>query len=95
MKAMCDENHGLDVKVLDVSDLNDIQVESLFNSQMGDDANSIPHNVIIRNNIAYVSYYHDGLQVFDLGNPALPQKIGHYDTYDGNPVKCNCTCPVF
>ena len=32
--AMCDENHGLDVKVLDVSDLNDIQVKSLFNSQM-------------------------------------------------------------
>ena len=84
--VMCDENHGLDVKVLDVSDLNDINVESLFNSQMGDDANSIPHNVIIRNNIAYVSYYHDGLQVFDLGNPALPQKIGHYDTYNGNPA---------
>ena len=71
---MCDENHGLDVKVLDVSDLNDIQVKSLFNSQMGDAPNSIAHNVIIRNNIAFVSYYHDGLQIFDLSDPLSPQK---------------------
>ena len=90
--AMCDENHGLDVKVLDVSDLNDIQVKSLFNSQMGDAPNSIAHNVIIRNNIAFVSYYHDGLQIFDLSDPLSPQKIGHYDTYIGNPAVSYAGC---
>ena len=46
----------------------------------------IAHNVIIRNNIAFVSYYHDGLQIFDLSDPSSPQKIGHYDTYIGNPA---------
>jgi choice-of-anchor B domain-containing protein len=82
---MCDEAPGKDVKVLDISDLNDIQVNSLFNSEMGDDESSIPHNVIIRNNIAYLSYYHDGLQIFDIGNSSQPKKIAFYDTYLPNP----------
>ena len=82
---MCDEAPGKDVKVLDVTDLNDIQVNSLFNSEMGDDESSIPHNVIIRNNIAYLSYYHDGLQIFDISNSKQPQKLAFYDTYLPNP----------
>ena len=51
---MCDEALGKDVKVLDVSDLNDIQVNALLNSEMGDDESSVPHNVIIGKNIAYI-----------------------------------------
>ena len=82
---MCDEAPGKDVKVLDVTDLNDIQVNSLFNSEMGDDESSIPHNVVIRNNIAYLSYYHDGLQIFDISNSKQPQKLAFYDTYLPNP----------
>ena len=82
---MCDEAPGKDVKVLDVTDLNDIQVNSLFNSDMGDDESSIPHNVIIRNNFAYISYYHDGLQIFDISNSHQPQKLAFYDTYLPNP----------
>lgn len=82
---MCDEALGKDVKILDVSDLNDIQVKSLFNSAMGDDETSVPHNVIIRDNIAYLSYYHDGLQIFDISNPSAPRKIAFYDTYLPNP----------
>ena len=40
---------------------------------MGDDESSIPHNVVIRNNIAYLSYYHDGLQIFDISNSSNPK----------------------
>ena len=32
--AMQDENHGYDVKLLDVSDLNNISVKSHFNSEL-------------------------------------------------------------
>ena len=72
---MCDEALGKDVKVLDVSDLNDIQVNALLNSEMGDDESSVPHNVIIRKNIAYISYYHDGLQIFDISSSTNPRKL--------------------
>lgn len=82
---MCDEALGKDVKVLDVADLNDIQVKALLNSEMGDEESSVPHNVIIRKNIAYLSYYHDGLQIFDISNSTSPKKLAYYDTYLPNP----------
>lgn len=84
--VMCDETIGMRVKTLNVSDLNNIQTEYLFSSDMGDNASSVPHNVIVRNNIAYVSYYHDGLQIFDISNPSFVEKIGYYDTYNWSPT---------
>ena len=77
--TLADENHGLSLKIIDVSDLNNLQVISLFNSDV--DPNSIPHNLIIRDNFVYVSYYHDGLQIFDITDPTNPIKAGYYDTY--------------
>jgi len=77
--TLADENHGYSLKVIDVSDLNNIQVIALFNSDV--DPSSIPHNLIIRDNFVYVSYYHDGLQIFDISNPNNPIKAGYYDTY--------------
>ena len=55
---MQDENHGYDIKILDLSDFTNISVISVFNS--GVDANSMAHNAIIKDNLLYVAYYHDG-----------------------------------
>ncbi len=77
--ALCDENHGLQVKLLDVSDFSDIKVVALFGSDITN--NSIPHNVIIKDHYAFVSYYYDGLQVFDFSNPEKVEKVAQYDTY--------------
>ena len=77
--VLADENHGLSLKVIDVSDLSNLSVTALFNS--GVDANSIAHNLIIRDDFVYVSYYHDGLQIFDISDPYNPIKAGYYDTY--------------
>ena len=74
-----DENHGLDIKVLDVSDLSDIKVVSVINS--GVSPNSMAHNVMVRGNYLYVAYYHDGLQIYDITNPLIPYKISEYKTY--------------
>ena len=76
---MQDENHGYDVKILNVSDLNNITVLSTFNS--GVDPNSMAHNGIIKDNLAYVPYYHDGLRVFDISDPNNPIQTWKYDTY--------------
>jgi len=79
---MQDENHGYDVKILDVSDLNNINILSTFNSSV--DPNSMAHNGIIKDNIAYIPYYHDGLRVFDISDPTNPIQIWKYDTYMPN-----------
>ena len=61
---MCDETPSMKIKVLDVSDLNNISVSSTFSAESYEQA--LPHNAIFVDNIAYVSYYNDGLQVFDI-----------------------------
>ena len=77
--AMLDENHGYDIKLLDVSDFNNISVLSTFNS--GVDTNSMAHNAIIKNSLLFVSYYHDGLRVFNIYDPTNPFQVLYYDTY--------------
>ncbi len=77
--AMQDENHGYDVKMLDVSDYSNISVLATFNS--GVDPNSMAHNGIIKDNLLYIAYYHDGLRVFDISNPSNPIQVNYYDTY--------------
>lgn len=77
-----DENEGKRMKICDVSDPSNIQVVSLFNSGSGPKA--LPHNVMIKNDLAYVAHYKDGLQIFDIRNPARAQRVGFYETY---PIK--------
>jgi choice-of-anchor B domain-containing protein len=79
---MQDENHGYDVKILDVSDVSDITVLATFNS--GVDQNSMAHNGIIKGNLAYIPYYHDGLRIFDISDPYNPIQTWEYDTYSPN-----------
>ena len=69
---MCDETPSMDIKVLDVSNLNNITVTSTFSSNSYEQ--TLPHNVILVNNVAYVSYYNDGLQIFDVTNSYNPKK---------------------
>ncbi|MBK9215887.1 MAG: hypothetical protein IPM59_09860 [Chloracidobacterium sp.] len=41
-----------------------------------------PHNPVVKGDKLYVSWYHAGLQVFDLSDdPTNPQRVGQYDTY--------------
>ena len=43
-----------------------------------------PHNPYVHENKLFISYYHDGLQIFDLSNPEKPKKCAYYDTYPSN-----------
>jgi hypothetical protein len=79
---MQDENHGYDVKILDVADLTNISVLATFNS--GVDPQSMAHNGIIKGDLAYIPYYHDGLRVFDISDPSNPVQTWKYDTYTPN-----------
>ncbi len=77
-----DETEGMRMKVCDVTDITDINVLSLFNSEVSE--NTIPHNVMVKNNYAFVSHYNDGLQIFDIRHRETPTKAGFYDTYHGD-----------
>ncbi len=76
--CLADETWGKKVKVLDVNDVSDIQ----FIDTIGPDIhpNSIPHNLIIKGNYLYVSFYVDGTYIWDISIPSSPRLVGFYDT---------------
>lgn len=76
---MADENHGEPLKTVDVQDPANMQVVALFAADPADKL-SIPHNIHVREDLVYVSYYYDGLQVFDVSDPASPKKVMVYPT---------------
>ena len=77
--VFADENHGYKMKICDVSNPTDITVVSTLLSDVED--SSIPHNLIIKDNLLYVSHYYDGLWIWDISNPANPTYVASYDTY--------------
>ncbi len=81
--AMADETHGTRLKYLDISDLDNIEVVSLFGSEIN--GLSIAHNLIFKGDSLYVSYYADGVYVFDLSDPANPEVAAWYDTNEKLP----------
>ena len=77
--VMADETWGMRMKMLDITDFSNIEVVSLFGSNI--DTNSIPHNQIIKDQYLYTAYYHDGLYVHDISNPLSPILVAFYDTF--------------
>lgn len=77
--AQADETHGFDVKIFDVSDLSDITLIDTIGSGVSEEF-SVPHNVVFRDDFLYVSYYHDGLYIFNVANPENIFISGFYDT---------------
>lgn len=77
--AMADETHGMDVKIVDVSDMSNLEVTDTIGSNVN--ANSIAHNLIYHDGFLYIAHYFDGLYVYDCRtNPANPTLAGYYDT---------------
>lgn len=78
---MCDETHGMDIKVVDISDPSNLKVVAKFSPGLW--SGEIVHNVMVRGHLLYASYYYDGVQVWDISNPTAPRYWGYYDTYPG------------
>jgi choice-of-anchor B domain-containing protein len=73
----CDEDKDFTVKVVDVSDINNLTIASSFKSNDG----PVPHNPYINSNShVVISYHQDGLQIFDIRDPKHPFKTGYFDT---------------
>lgn len=81
---MADETFGSDMKVLDLRALPDIDIPTLFNADSEDV--TIPHNQIVKGDKLYVSYYFDGLQVYDISDPINPEREMYYPTSNFPPT---------
>ncbi|MEO0472427.1 MAG: choice-of-anchor B family protein [Bacteroidota bacterium] len=82
--VFADETHGMPLKVLNVQDFDNLAINSfLFPSLdfMNRDSSAIGHNPLIVDNFVFVSYYYDGVYVFDITDPIQPTLAGFYDTY--------------
>lgn len=76
---MADETWGKSIKVLDVKNKSAIETKGTFNAGSSSQY-SIPHNLIVHCGFLFVSYYYDGLQVYDISDPEQPIRIMYYPT---------------
>ena len=72
------EGTAVDISVYDITDLSNPTLVDDYS-----DPDATVHNVQVRGNYAYVSYYTAGLRVFDLTDPTNMTEVGHYDTFPG------------
>ena len=73
-----DETEGKRLKNCSVDANHELTIINTFGSNY--EENSVPHNIMLTNEFAYVAYYNEGLRVYDIRS-AVPQEIAHYDTY--------------
>ncbi len=83
---MAEETWGKPLKILNVSDPTNMSLSSTFISALlpgpfaAPYTGSIPHNPFVKNNLCFIAYYHEGIQVYDISNPSAPVKVAYYDT---------------
>lgn len=85
MLVVCRETPGGDVRFYDISNpglltSNTPPMVTLTPAAMGIEAD-IPHNPVIISNFLFLSWYQNGVQIFDISNRTRPVRIGSYDTY--------------
>jgi len=85
--VFCDETVGRKVKILDVSDpenISNAEITDQFFSNLLDETatnpSSLAHNPFIIGDLVYIAYYDDGVQVFDISDPNNVVRKAYYDT---------------
>jgi choice-of-anchor B domain-containing protein len=76
--AFTDETEGTKIKLCDIEDLSQIQVNQTFGTS--DYGSMIAHKVLLLEKLAFVSYYNEGLRIFDFSSSPI-REIGIYDTH--------------
>jgi PKD repeat protein len=83
--VMCDETRDKSCKVVDVRNLGNVNIASMFRSSLlFPDTTSIPHNPLVVGDYVAVAYYHDGVQIWDISNRTAPVHVAGYDTQPNN-----------
>lgn len=80
------ETHGKAIEVFDISDITDpLLVNSFIDPLLAPNVtNAIAHNPFVHLDKLYISYYHDGVKVYDISDELNPTLFAYYDTYPDN-----------
>ena len=78
-------------RVFDLSDLDDVE----FVGDLVVDGQAAVHNCYVHDGLLYVAHYTEGLQVFDLSDPAAPTRVAFYDTYTDSGYGYNGAWSVY
>jgi len=76
--ATSDETGGGHMKIWNIQNLQNI---SLVSEYVPSNEYGVVHNIIIREDMAYISHYKAGVRIVDVTNPANPVEVGYYDTH--------------
>ncbi len=79
---------GMPLGILDYSNYldNDLTTIKTFKEPLlsPTSVQNVAHNPFVVGDYAVVSYYEDGVVIFDLSNPLSPERVAYYDTYPTN-----------
>lgn len=75
--VFADETNGKKLKLCHVNN-NLLTIESYFGTNFLE--NSVPHNIVLSNEFAFVAYYNEGIRIYDM-REFPPKEIAHYDTH--------------
>jgi choice-of-anchor B domain-containing protein len=82
---MLDETQGMRIKTIDMQPgLNFFTVCGLFQAGVG--PFNMAHNPHIKGDYLYVSYYQDGVRIFDITNACSPTEVAWYDTWPADAL---------
>jgi len=78
-----DEENGGFVYIHDIQDFNNINMVATWYPNEPEVQNKSAHNVEIKDDLLYVSYYVYGTRIVDISDPYNPTELGYYDWYPG------------
>ena len=78
-----DEESGGYIYIFDIQDFSNINHLSTWYPNEPEAQNKSVHNVFIKNDLLYVSYYVYGTRIVDISDPNNPIEVGYYDWYPG------------
>jgi len=78
-----DEESGGYVYIFDIQDFDNINMVATWYPDEPEVQNKSVHNVLIKDDLLYVSYYVYGTRIVDISDPNNPIEVGYYDWYPG------------
>jgi len=78
-----DEENGGFIYIHDIQDFNNINMVATWYPNEPEVQNKSAHNVLIKDDLLYVSYYVYGTRIVDISDPYNPTEVGYYDWYPG------------
>ncbi len=78
-----DEESGGYVYIFDIQDFNNINMVATWYPDEPQVQNKSVHNVLIKDDLLYISYYVYGTRIVDISDPYNPIEVGYYDWYPG------------